>query len=204
MAHCKVTKEGEIRLGSCSMEVLFSHPARLFSVSLPLPSVSSDSTGFVAGVVWRHCGLAETWKPVWCSVLRCSSGLRGEISLAVPLTTRDWTIEIVLGLLTELHFTTRICGSSPEVSAAGEEVGDCFLIGISLFLIHQASSVFCSRRWWHISPGLRCHLYPHWLFKKNLKSNTNKVNDWEKKRQLLLSTFNMYFIVGGVGVEGLK
>lgn len=62
---------------------------------------SADNTVSVAEGVWRHCGLAETWKTLWCSVLRCSSGLRGEISLAVPLTTRDWTIEMVLPPLTE-------------------------------------------------------------------------------------------------------
>lgn len=76
------------------------------------------------------------------------SGLRGEISLAVPLTTRHWTIEMALPLLTEyrlfLHFPTKICHSNPKIPAAGEQQGDSFffLICLSSFLSFRHLSLF--------------------------------------------------------------
>lgn len=73
---------------------------------------SADCSVSVAELVWSHCGLAlaETLKTLRCSVLRCSSGLRGEISPAAPLTAGDWTIEMVLPPLTEQHI------GSPSIS----------------------------------------------------------------------------------------
>lgn len=67
-----------------------------------------------------------------CSVQRCSSGLRGKFFLAVPLTTGNQPIEIVLPPLTEqhvhsLHFLTKICHSNPKMPATVK--GDYHFLG---------------------------------------------------------------------------
>lgn len=63
------------------------------------------SRGGLETVAWQRL---EKLSDALC--LRCSSGLRGEISPAIPLTSGGWTIEIVLPSLTEQHigFLTKI------------------------------------------------------------------------------------------------
>lgn len=141
---------------------------------------SADSTASVAEVVWRHCGLAETWKTLWCHVLRCSSGLRGEISLAIPLTPGNWAIEMVLPPLTEQHDSfpsiswQRSAVQTPKIPAEVEQQGDCFffylsflsyLSGISLCFLSSLVTNF-SRVWVSFVPSLLLEISQEHLWQR--------------------------------------
>lgn len=146
----------------------------------------ADSTDSVAEVVWRECDLA--WKTLWCSALRCSSGLRAEISLVVPLTTRDSTIGIALPFLTEQHIGTSSISrqssviQAPEIPAAGEQQGDCFfdlslvpyLLGICLCFLFSLVTNF-SRVWASFVSPSCCLKYP--------ESSPDGDNDREEERR---------------------
>lgn len=95
-----------------------------------------------------------------CSVQRCSSGLRGKFFLAVPLTTGNQPIEIVLPPLTEqhvhsLHFLTKICHSNPEMPATVK--GDYHFFGgfLSLLICICVCFFFSSSMTNTCSPSLR-------------------------------------------------
>lgn len=102
-------------------------------------------------------------------------GLRGEISLAVPLTPGNWAIEMVLPPLTEQHNSfpsisrQRSVIQTPKIPAEVEQQGDSFIFQASL-------SVF-SPLWWQIPPGFGCHLSPPCCL-KYLKSISDREEAW--------------------------
>lgn len=116
--------------------------------------------------LWPAIDLKKTnkQKTLRCLVLSYSSELRGEISLAVPLTAEDWTTEMVLPPLTERRIGSpsiswqRSVIQTPRYLQQGSNREIVFWF-LSSHLSFRHCSVFYLL-WWQISLGFGCHLYP--------------------------------------------